>query len=253
MSKIITDTISKSIEDRLKDPIIGTFAVSFLITNWDLFLILINYKENFHENIFFIKSSLAPFKLISPPSILKDYFTSYIKGWHLLRFLLPILMTYVWLLKWPKWTENVFKSVQNFKLEREQIISDLSEELLKAKEELINAKQEIVIAKEEAITAKEEKMNLQTVMTNTNESKWDNDFENLKDVFHLSEFENIVENKNNDNYLNRDDIIKHVNKYNNLGLLEIHEDDNYRDFHIKNIKLTEMGQYFYKKLLMKSS
>lgn len=250
--KNLSESVSNSIEERLKDPIIGTFAVSFLLSNWDLALVLVNYKADFHQNIFFIKSALAPIKLTSPPGNFSEFFTSYIRGWHLLRFILPLALTYVWLLKWPEWTEKIFTLVQTSKLGRKKIVTDLEKQLLSIKEDLITAKEETILAKEETINIKEENLNLQSELLNANEKKWDQDFVLLLEASHLNELKAIAENKNNDKFLNQEDIAKTVNKYSDLGLIVIHQNSNYAFFHVESISLTEKGQYFYKKLLLKS-
>lgn len=234
MIENLKKTFTDSIEDRLKDPILGAFAISFLIFNWDLVLILFNFKADFHHNIFHIKTSLAPFKLQRLPNA-DQLINHYIKGWHLLRFIVPTLITYLWIYKWSKWTEQIFINSQTSKISRQKIVNDLTIQLLKTKE--------LILDKAEELNQKEQ------MISNKNNSEWDQELNKLLKQKYLNDFIEIINHQVDDEYLSFDDVKREAYKLKNLDIIKINVNP-INNLHIDSVELTDKGQYFYKRLIL---
>lgn len=226
--------IIDGVTERLKDPIIGAFAVSFLITNWDLVVVLLNYKGDFHSNIHFIKAALSPIILKSLPYDIKTFFVSHLKGWHLLRLLSPALITYLWLFYWPKWTRAWFTKIHAYKIDREKIVNDLKQESIELREELVSVKEENINLKEKS-----------SELLSKSEQIWHYDLQDLENSNMLGNFVKIADSNSDVQFLdaNKSEIMR----YRNLGLLTITVNSTTK--RVIGLSLTDKGRYFYTKLL----
>lgn len=86
--KNVTDAISKTIEERMTNPLVGTFAISWLIFNWRPILFLIFSKRDIEHKIFYIKYQFSnPCNILVWPLIIAlfyvlalPYITAYIES-----------------------------------------------------------------------------------------------------------------------------------------------------------------------------
>jgi signal transduction histidine kinase len=80
MLKEILPSFKKSFEERLSNPILGTFSIAWIIINWRLWTILLFSKKTIEDKITFIEKSYV--------------------DWHSL-FLYPLIFTVVYLVIFP--------------------------------------------------------------------------------------------------------------------------------------------------------
>lgn len=148
----IKEVVIDGVQDRLRDPIVGAFCVSFLIVNWDMIVVLLNYKGAFHENIHFIKSAFYPFVFGSKQLFSNESYVHWIdrvfRPWHLLRWIVPVATSYVWLFRWPTWSRDWFKKINEARQGRVDMLDEIKEKSLEEREKAVGIREENLSLKE---------------------------------------------------------------------------------------------------------
>lgn len=116
----VLENIEEAINLKFKDPIVLTFFISFLIVNWDLVLMAVSVDKAYQLRIDDIKSSLSFFENVSFSGFTEANWRSELwktKGWHSLRYIIPVFLTYFFLWEWPEIMKNHLKTVLQKKVD----------------------------------------------------------------------------------------------------------------------------------------
>jgi len=113
----ILDSLTESVRSRFSDPIIGSYITFFIVFNYDLFIYMFSSEPTL-ERLAYISERLGIFKNFHLSQLTyNDYFSHLlvIKGWHSLRYIIPAILTWFYVFKWPKIAKEWLKQAYSLK------------------------------------------------------------------------------------------------------------------------------------------